>query len=468
MQLFLKKGSGVYSESSLDRFLSIAPYHKKALDSAKKNIQNKIYPRKKLVEVLLEYNGNIGNDAKAIENIQSLSQVDKFCVVTGQQLGFMTGPSYTVLKAISCILLANDVGAVPVFWLATEDHDVAEIDHANLIDDLGNIAKKSIALPRDGRSVEDLPLSSENRKLVELFLKECALDKWKKLSKPDKSYTETMIALLVTLFKGTGLVILEPKCLRHLSIDLFTNEIIHHKKNNAALINRSQELSVCGGEVAINFQNGQTNLFMKDDFGVRRKITANNSEFFVGDINFKQEDLLALIKESPERFSTNVAARPLFQCMLIPTLAYVAGPGEINYHRQLGSYFELNGMSLPWIVPRLSLTFVTEKAERYLEFVGKEAWEEIPHDWSQVLTEMKGNDSKKDQKIKIKKYLKTKGVPYNALHYLNNLLLPHGKLQERSLNWLWFQSQSTQNLINELLLNLTWNAKGHYYFKLKV
>src|ERR1700722_14421158 len=96
------------------------------------------YPRSQLHHLLKEYNQTIGNDQPALENAERILQSETACVITGQQLGMMGGPSYTILKGISCLLFACKINAIPIFWLATEDHDISEIDHTYLLDSLGN------------------------------------------------------------------------------------------------------------------------------------------------------------------------------------------------------------------------------------------------------------------------------------------------------------------------------------------
>ena len=100
-----------------------------------------LYPRAQLSECLVKYNQLIGNDSSAVQQAEKLAEDGSVCVFTGQQLGLFGGPSYTILKAVSCILLARELGAIPIFWLATEDHDVAEIDHTYTLDSFGNLEK---------------------------------------------------------------------------------------------------------------------------------------------------------------------------------------------------------------------------------------------------------------------------------------------------------------------------------------
>src|SRR5437868_4046704 len=96
-----------FSRSTLESFLAISPFEENAIEKSKKQLQEKTFPRNEVASLLKKYNENIGNDSVSLSNIQKLQDPDSSCVVTGQQLGFMGGPSYTILKGITCLLLAK-------------------------------------------------------------------------------------------------------------------------------------------------------------------------------------------------------------------------------------------------------------------------------------------------------------------------------------------------------------------------
>ncbi len=152
------------------------PQHDETVPQSSESLAKRSYPRKALVPLLTAYNREIGNDAAALANIGRLGDSTSVCVVTGQQLGLMGGPSYTILKAISCLLLARATGSIPIFWAATEDHDIGEIDHTTLLDSLSNLATFRLRFRHDGRFVEDLTLTEGHLEAIRSFCEAAGLD----------------------------------------------------------------------------------------------------------------------------------------------------------------------------------------------------------------------------------------------------------------------------------------------------
>lgn len=466
---------------ALSSFLGISYQDPDAIVQAQKQILDHSYPRQELVAILRQYNTLIGNDAPALQNIERLAYSEQGCIVTGQQLGLMGGPAYTILKGISCLSMARANGAIPVFWLATEDHDVAEIDHTYLLDAYGNLKYFHLSFPKDGRCVEDLKLSEPNIEVIHQFLQSASIDKadWPQIN---ESYAQTMAQVMVQLFGGTGMVFLEPKLLRPLARPFFRREIEECVELQTVLQETTARLIAAGGKEVISFNNGGTNLFLKDEQGYRRKILFENGSFHSGKQNFTKQDFLSLMDDRPERFSTDVAARPVLQSLLIPTLAYIAGPSELDYYRQLGDYHRAHSVSMPCIVPRLSATFIPAFAADIMAKCKIDPSQEIPlhwidlqpslgdgfarmaADWQQsALKEFRNEipletveravkySVRKLQKKVIKVRLKAQGIPSHGLHLLRNLIHPHQKSQERVLNWWGFQAYSQENLIKEFL-----------------
>lgn len=473
-------------------FLGLSYLDPNALKLAQEQISGRNYPREGLVSILREYNTLLGNDNLALQNIENILAPNQGCVITGQQLGFMGGPAYTILKGISCLLLARETGAVPVFWLATEDHDVAEIDHTYLLDAYGNLKYFHLSLPKDGRCVEDLKLSENNIEIIHQFLHAASIDK-AQLPKLNESYAITMAQVMVQLFAGTGMVFIEPKLLRPLARPFFKREIENCTELQHVLQATTARLIAAGGKDVISF-NGGTNLFLKDPEGRRRKIIYEHGSFQSGKQKFSKLELLSLIDEQPWRFSSNVAARPVLQSLLIPTLAYVAGPNEEKYFCQLGDYHQAHGISMPCIVPRLSATFIPPYAKDILtkckidpskliplhwkDVLPKleEGFEQLASDWQQSALKQFRNEISletleravkhsvtKLQKKVIKSRLQSQEIPSYSLHLLRNLMHPHQKPQERVLNWWGFQGTCQENLVIELLKLPSWIPQGHLY-----
>ncbi len=368
------------------------------------------YQRDKLSEILYTYNQERGADDATLRNCQKLKEASSFCVVTGQQLGLCAGPSYTILKAISCLLLAKEKGAIPIFWAATEDHDVEEIRRAIFVDEGGNLKRFRLQFKSSHCFVEDLMLTEQDKKeLAALFsyvgfpLKETYLF---------NSYARGQISFLEDLFRGTGLVFLEPYLLRPLACEFFAFER-----------EKAREI-----QTILNKSNEETSLFKKNETGERVRLHIDDKE------------------EIPlENLSTDVFARPLLQCKIIPTLAYVAGPNELEYLRKLRSYFAFHGIPMPHLVPRISATFIPKKIATFLRQLSLSPWDTLP------------------SKDEYEEKWKGTGLPYSALHQIQGTLFPKNERQERVLNWLGFQKETTENLVQACLAAWDWKERGHYY-----
>lgn len=408
--------------------------HQNLLEAKAKEIREKTYDRKALAKILEKYNQELEVDAEALKSIESLKKAQSICIVTGQQLGFMGGPSLLILKALTAIHFAKKLGAIPILWLATEDHDIGEIDHTFLLDSLGNLKRYKLSLPKR-RFVEDLILTSSHLMMIDEFLKEIGnpklLQSWK--PKEGDSYAKSMARYLALLFQGTGLLFVEPKLLRPLGKELFKKEIIESEKINQLLQKSKLQNPL------LHFSKGETNLFFKNNVQERVKIKFQNSGFLIGENQFSEQQILETIENDPERFSTNVASRPIFQNLIFPTVAYVAGPHEESYHQQLVEYHQFHQAIMPIIVPRLSATILPPKAANLLEKANIKPWS-IPQLTSK-LQEISPQD----------------------LHYLHNLIHPQKKQQERVLNWWEFQASTSENLIQSFLKHIPWTFPGHYY-----
>jgi bacillithiol synthase len=462
------------------------------LKRVRDQIALKTYPRAELVDKLREYNLSIGNDTLSLKNVEALADSKTVCIFTGQQLGFMGGPAYTILKGISCLLMAKAAAGIPLFWLATEDHDVAEIDHTYLLDHLGNLQNFTLSLPKDGRPVEDLTLNKKNIELIRSFLHLAKVPKnqWPEMK---ESYTQTMAQFLAKLFLGTGMVFLEPHLLRSLAVPFFRKEIEEAEEIQLLLNSTTERLQSAGQSTPLEFNVGATNLFLKLN-GYRRKLLYKERNFIAAGQSFSKEDLLAMLDHAPERFSTNVAARPVLQSSLFPTLVYVAGATESLYYQQLNDYHDFHQTPMPFVMPRHEISFIPTYAAQILQKCGLNPWDTLPQHWAPLMPQLReGVDNiktrwyetaikelrqdyssemlkrfvnyvtrKLENKV-VRSRLKKQHIPLHGLHLLRNLLHPHEKLQERVLNWWAFQGHTEENILLELLAILSPTPKKELY-----
>lgn len=481
-------------QGPLASFLGMSFRDPRVFTEAKQNVDNHVYPRERLANILTQYNHSLGADTLSLLNAEKLASSNSYCVVTGQQLGMMGGPIYTILKGITCLLVAKQTGAIPIFWLATEDHDSAEIDHTHLIDAMGNLKRFHLSLAKDGTAVEEIKLTEKNVEEIDLFW--TYLGCKEKLPLPGHLYSDSMIQILIRLFAGTGIVFLEPKLLRPLAIPFFSREINNFQAIQNALKDTTRRLQEAGGKPVISVGK-DTNLFLKDRAGKRLKIRFDGQHFIAGSVPYALNDLLSKIEKEPESFSPNVAARPVLQNSLLPVIAYIAGPSEFAYHYQLSDYHQLHGINMPCLIPRLSATFIPPFAASIMDAVDLKPWNAIPRHWQDLLPTLEGgtelmtaqwfesalehfeNDlsaSAIERYVKqgakklihriYKARLNKRGLPSHGLHLLRNLIYPHDHPQERLLNWLGFQVKSQENLVGQCLEQLSWDLNAHYYIYL--
>ena len=473
----------------LNSFFQIDPSSSQAFSLAAHQIKASSYSLEKISELLQDYNKSINNLSESVIHHLNLIHQGVPFIITGQQLGLMGGPFYTILKAITAVQLAQKYHAIPLFWLAAEDHDVNEIDHTYLLDGLGNILKYRLPFPQEGKMVEDLTLSTVHKEILQSFADYTQIP----LNFSENSYKQTMVSILVKLFEGTGLLFIEPQNLRKMAVPFLKKEIKEHVKISQVLKNSTSKLVKAGGKDILKL-NG-SNLFYKNEKKQRLKIYVDHhDQFRIGSHHFSKNALLELLQENPDSFSTNVAARPVLQSFIFPTLAYIAGPTEYEYYRQLKDYHTFHNVPMPLIYPRCSGTMITPEAQYYLASLQIEPWNFSTFQWDQFFPESEQLTNKlrrywqksiddtipyelrpsnfesllKDVLTKIKrrmlkKQLKQKKIPYHALHYLENLLNPQKKPQERFFNWFEFQRHTKLNLIQELIKNLDTESQKHFY-----
>lgn len=356
----------VSNHNDLKSFIQYEP----TIDSIAKAINNKSKEkinREVLVNVLRKQYANIEVSEATQKNIDALLDENTFTITTGHQLGIFTAEWYFIYKIISCIKLADDAKLqhpnkhfVPVFWMATEDHDFAEINHIELASHVFQWNKNTSGacgeIKTDGllEIIKSLEVFLAERKFAEEII-----------SKFKKAYSENTLAeatrvLVNDLFQSYGLVILDANDaalkaeFKKIMIDDVTNHNAFHKVNES-----SKAIEEKGYSTQVNPR--EINFFYLDE-NYRDRITKNGDKYETTDskYHFTREELLNIIDTQPERLSPNVILRPLFQEMILPNLAYIGGPGEIAYWLQFKSMFEFYQVNLPILTWRNSFLMVKE------------------------------------------------------------------------------------------------------------
>lgn len=341
--------------------------------------------RETLADVLAEQNARWGNEGEAVRaNVEALRDVGSAAVVTGQQLGLFGGPLYTAYKAATAVRLARqmteDTGrpAVPVFWLAGEDHDFEEVRATVVLSGRGPVR---IALPPAddrtpvGRRVlgpeVETALTDLQKALRPTAFTPDLLAALRRSYRPGATMRDAFASWMAHLFAGSGLVFVSPDDarLKRLVAPVFRGEIERPGEALARLTDASEALVEAGFHRQVTPLPG--NLFLMEPEG-RFTLDPENGGFTLRGLGrrYTKEDLLALLAAEPERFSPNVVLRPVVEDRLLPTAAYVAGPGEASYYAQLRGVYDAFGVPMPVVYPRASVTLVEPAVQRVLERYG--------------------------------------------------------------------------------------------------
>ncbi len=344
--------------------------------------------RKTLVRILTEYNEELQCGDLTRKNLQKLEDPAAAVVITGQQAGVFTGPLYTVYKAITAVQLAADLtvrtgrSVIPMFWVAAEDHDFAEVDHIYVINREKNIERLKLECEPGGKySVGHIPVSEAVFDLIGR-LGECTNpSEWKgeilaqvsAMARDSANLAEWFARIMAWLFKDHGLVMINPLLveLRRLWSGTFqellaNNASVAEKLDTAAGLVRD-----LGVEPQVEKDRDNVNMFLYID-GERLPLFRSGESYGVRGrtTQWTLAELLAAAGETPELFSPNVVLRPVAQDVLLPIMAYIAGPGEISYYALYRDIYRLFNQRMPVIYPRANISLLEPGIARNLKEYG--------------------------------------------------------------------------------------------------
>jgi bacillithiol synthase len=333
--------------------------------------------RTTLVSVLKNQYQNIDASVLTKQNIEDLKQDSTFTITTGHQLNLFTGPLYFLYKIISAINLTKQLkekhpnyNFVPVYWMATEDHDFEEINYFNFKGKKihWNVESNGAVGELDTKGLEDvfkIFASELGQGQNADFLK----DLFKKAYSNHNNLAESTRYLANELFKDYGLVILDgnDSDLKRLFIPFIEEELIKQISYKKVL-ETSKRLNSLTANYKTQVNPREINLFYLID-GLRERIVQKDGLYQVNktDILWSKDDLLKEVHEYPERFSPNVIMRPLYQEVILPNLCYIGGGGELAYWLQLKSYFQAVNIPFPMLLLRNSVLIKTKKQTQKLK-----------------------------------------------------------------------------------------------------
>lgn len=342
--------------------------------------------RREAVSMILDRQNQSWNaSAKAVENVARL-RAGASAVVTGQQVGLFGGPSFTIFKALTAIKLADQatrsgVDCVPVFWLATEDHDLAEVNQVSIPGPDGSLQK--LTAPAEGLSnapVGTVSFGSEIDAVVEaasgLLGPGEISDFLREAYRPGETFGNAFARLLARLFADWGVILLDsadPEFHR-IAEPVYRAAIERAADLDEALLSRGKALESAGYHQQVKVTSSSTLLFTVRNGArvpVHRRVNGDGSaEFLIEEERISKADLLSRITSSPWDFSGNALLRPVIQDYLLPTLAYTGGSAEVAYFAQVAVVYEMLLGRVTPIVPRFSATIVEPKPKTFLERYG--------------------------------------------------------------------------------------------------
>lgn len=476
--------------------------------------------RRGVVEVLRKQNIAFGGGLETSRNLDRLHD-GAAAVVTGQQVGLLGGPAFSVYKALTSIRLANELtasgsNAVPVFWLATEDHDLAEVDHC-FFGARGGLERFDLSMTRaEGHRVGEIQLGEAVR---ELSSRACAMaegaaagevSRWISESyRPEETFGSAFAKLMTRIFAGRGLIFLDPLSpeLHRLSATTILRAVKEHEALAKDLVARSAALDRAGFHAQVKVAESSTLVFRVVD-GQRVAVRPRNGGLSAGRIQESLEETLQAVERHPEEFSANALLRPVIQDTLLPTIAYIGGPAEIAYHAQTSVVYKRLLGRAPAVLPRAGFTVVTAHVANLMKkynvdvrdvFAGRQKLrakmeaEVLPRELTArfaegekklqaVLEGLREPLAKLDQTLAgaldtaVEKMLyqfnsvrskagRAEGFRSGVLdtheREITSLLLPNNELQERSLSLLPFLAAEGIDLLNQLDQNIRIGAGDH-------
>jgi len=461
--------------------------------------------RSVLVTALKKQYDNIEVSDATKTNIELLNETKTFTVTTGHQLNLFTGPLYFLYKIVSTITLCKDLkqqypekNFVPIYWMATEDHDFDEINFFNF-------KNKKIKWKTESNGPVGRLATNGLQEVLNVFEKELGIGDNAKYLKDlfQKSYlnhsnlAEATRFLTNELFGVYGLVLLDGDdlSLKQLFSPFIKEELLHQTS-----FNKVNETNTLLKDYSIQVNPREINLFYIED-NLRERLLFENNQYKINNssIVFSQSEILALLEKSPEKFSPNVILRPLYEEVILPNICYIGGAGEIAYWLQLKSNFEANNVTFPILLLRNSVLLAKEKQVHKADNL-KLSWADLFSNQQELYTkktqelsaftldfsEQKETLKKQFEKLNLiasqtdksfigavkaqelkqikglenleKRLLKAEKRMHSdqleRIIQLQNELFPNQSLQERSNNFSEYYNEFGQEFINKLVAEL--------------
>ncbi len=522
---YRREGSGRFHD-----FSAFDPYNAEDILRFCDNLPA-ISSRGDLCRTLHEFNSQHGAGKKTLENIKTLEESNTYAVIAGHQPVLLGGQMFLLLKILSAIKLCNELNNnykdkkfVPVFWNASEDHNLDEFTSCSVFDSNSDLHKISLNLPDAMKrtSAADSALYNIDDCIYELSevladtdFKTEVIAKLIDVSVKSGNLGEFFSRTILKFFDG--IIILEPKILRGFNEhkELVYGALTDQEKLHTIFEDESANMEEAGFRRQLPPLAGNESLvFYIPEDGKRERIIRSGNKLSTPSGNFNADltEIQSVINNEPERFSPSAALRPVIQSAILPAAVYIAGGGELSYHYQLRSVFCYFNKKIPLLLPRAAATILKTPHLKKLEkfsispetlLASDWSWEKINEslsseldnlnaafnalktqidaadkDFSKALTRCAIMNHNEWHREKEKFYQRLEGL---QKHYKaqNPLLGSEGKKQYYSLRkfifpaegfqdlhcwWLYFVALFGEGFINEVLKNLQPLSRKHHLF----
>jgi bacillithiol biosynthesis cysteine-adding enzyme BshC len=369
----------LYHFDRVKGFYDWNPFESESYACAAARIQFPQERRRAIVEALREQNPHA-------RNLSLLEDPRGVAVVTGQQVGLFGGPAYTIFKAVTAARLAEQLNregipAVPIFWLATEDHDIAEVNHGWTFDRSVTPVKleaatRSAGGPAGKAILEEVPLGELSKTLDGFAYKSEVLAAVERAYRPGATLGEAFLQFVRELLEPLGLIFLDPlsASFRKIVAPLLAETASRAPDIMGAVLQRGRELERAGYHAQV-FADAETSPIFLLDGDQRVTLRLRDGQF----ANKHKSYTAEYLADRAVDISPNALLRPIMQDFALPTVAYVGGPAEVAYMAQCQPvYHELLGR-MPVIVPRNGFTLLDDHTLRLLDRYHLDAADVLDH-----------------------------------------------------------------------------------------
>jgi bacillithiol biosynthesis cysteine-adding enzyme BshC len=515
----------LYRFDRLAAFFSGSPFDISSYRTVADRLQDVHRLGRDALQILTRQNQALGAGEATFESLRRLEAPGTLAVVTGQQVGLFSGPAFTLYKALTAVRLAQwlsaqGLAAVPVFWLANEDHDLEEVAQVAVLDEEYNVVAFTDAgeRPAPHSSVGSVRLSEEIRATLDRLeallppaeSRENLLRDLRATYIPGETWGQAFGRLMARLFGRWGVVLVDPldEGIHRLTAHVYRQALSESAGIHERLEQRSRELVRTGYHAQVHVAEDSTLVFWARD-GNRRPLHRRDGGFVLdGSERVSLDQLRLNLEDQPLTFSGSALLRPIVQDVLLPTVAYVAGPSELAYHGQTQILYPFFGRPQPVVFPRAGFTLVDPRIHRPLEkyrLAVEDVWRGEEHlrrkiaaagfaeGWSERLDQSERDlttllerlrqdihaldptllDTLKHAEEKMKYQMdRLRGKISRAAlqrsemlrrreQSLMRFLMPHGELQEREVGGIYFLARAGYDLLDRLLAQIRVDSSDH-------